>query len=44
MSQTKWKTWVCPKCGNAFKTELELSEPPTCYNHNGKVYKMTKKS
>lgn len=35
--------WVCPKCGNAFETDLELTEPPTCYGHNGKTYKMVKR-
>jgi predicted nucleic-acid-binding Zn-ribbon protein len=32
--------WYCPKCGNAFITEVELTTPPTCYGHSGKVYQM----
>lgn len=29
--------WQCPKCGQQFKTEVELTKPPVCARKDRKV-------
>jgi hypothetical protein len=37
-------TWVCPRCQNTVKIEVNMTAPPSCCNHKGGAFVIMEKA